>query len=136
MAKTRPGPPKKIDIPRMLGEAYRAFKRLQEWGCGEDLGALVLFIHLDSLPSKIRGEGRRLHFRRADSHELLLNGICLRDARTQIKHARAALDKFRKALEPLEGARIWQQTDFILCYKDQALQLLEKPRSKRRPMRS
>jgi hypothetical protein len=45
-------------------------------------------------------------------------------ARTRTKQARAALDKFRKALEPLEGARIWQKTEVILCYKDQAVQYL------------
>jgi len=122
MAESQPGSPGWTDIRGMLGTAYPAFDKLLEWGC-KDLGALVLFLRLSSVPSN-RGKGRKLELHRADSHELLLNGNSLRAARTRIKQARAALDKFRKALEPLEGARIWQKTDVIRYHKDQAEQFL------------
>jgi len=110
------------DTQAMLGTAYPAFKKLQDWGCGEDLGALVWFIHWGSVPS-IRGDGHELNLHRADSHGSLLNGHSLREARAHIKRARAGLDSFKKALGSVEG-RIWQHANINHFYKTEALQFL------------
>lgn len=99
---------RRVNIKEVLGDADKAFERLLAWGCSQHLAGLLVLLHSSSAPSQ--KSPRQLHFRRADSHELMLNGLTLKRARARLAQATRALAKFESALKPLRGARIWRRT--------------------------
>jgi hypothetical protein len=96
------------DLKRILGDAYSAFSKLKQFGCDEGLDRLLVLLSCRSARvHSPKGKEWVLELRRADSHELMLGGLSLKQARAKIAKARRALKAIEAELASLDNVALW-----------------------------